>query len=633
MAKRTTLRVATACKLGVLASILLARSAGAVPGTITHQGRLYDAGAQPVSGTLDVAFAIYDDAASPTPIWSEVHSVTFEDGYFSVALGALVPFDAAVFDGSTRHLGITVGSDPEMTPRAVVGSVPYALLAGNVTGDITPSSVSIAGFGEVIDANGNWVGSPTGLVGPEGPEGPQGIAGPTGPAGADGAAGPIGPTGPDGATGATGPTGPDGATGATGPAGADGATGATGAAGATGADGATGPAGPAGPAGPQGPAGADGATGATGAMGPAGAVGPAGPTRAMGPAGPAGPAGPQGPAGADGPTGATGPAGPVGPQGPVGATGAMGPAGPIGPQGPAGATGAMGPAGPAGPQGPTGAMGPAGPIGPQGPMGATGATGATGPAGAVGPMGPAGPAGATGATGPAGPSFPGFTAASPVASCSAALAGGLARSGTAWLTVGASTYQAYCEQELNGGGWALVYNSVLAASSTEFWQIPYAQRLARFGRPSLDANYYDGSLYGAAASMQFMDVIEDLRGKQVVAMVASSSGFNTATMAFVSPVLVSGNGSIFSAHFAGGWSSADFDNDTAAGQNCATAYTNVTQHYSACWNYNLGSDADLPLYDSGVGPHVYSGVLSALGLAGDGTNYGRVRRISRFAKW
>jgi hypothetical protein len=71
-------------------------------------------------------------------------------------------------------------------------------MANHAVGDITPTSISINGA-TVIDATGNWVGSPTGLVGPTGPAGP---AGPTGPAGAQGPAGPAGPAGP------TGPQGP-----------------------------------------------------------------------------------------------------------------------------------------------------------------------------------------------------------------------------------------------------------------------------------------------------------------------------------------------------------------------------------------------------------------------------------------
>jgi hypothetical protein len=59
----------------------------------------------------------------------------------------------------------------------------------------------------------------------------------------------------------------------------------------------------------------------------------------------------------------------------------------------------------------------------------------------------------------------------------------------------------------------------------------------------------------------------------------------------------------------------------------------VTQHYANCWAYNLGADAEEPIADGTVGPHVHSGTLTAMGLHQDGSAYSRVRRITRFAKW
>lgn len=297
---------------------------------------------------------------------------------------------------------------------------------------------------------------------------------------------------------------------------------------------------------------------------------------------------------------------------------------------PAGIQGPPGPQGAAGPPGPAGAAGATGPLGLQRPAGPTGPAGANGAPGLVGPQGPGGPMGPAGPQGPAGLSFPGFTALSPAASCAAALAAGFARSGFVWLDTGSGPFPAYCDQETNGGGWALLYNSVLGVNTLDFWRIPYFLRLGRFGRPSLDSNYYDGSLY--TKGTQFMDVVEDLRGKQAIMLVATTSGLNTSTMRFGAPTFVSGLNSVFDSQFAAGWSSYDLDNDLYSG-NCATSYYGVTQHYSACWTYNLGSSANNSP-DGSVGPHVNgSAILSPLGLSGDGSEYSRVRRISRFVKW
>lgn len=255
--------------LGISAAALLTISAAsaAVPSTLTQQGRLFDSSGAPATGSVSIVFTVYDAASGGTALWTETQTVTLDEGYFSVRLGESQPIATTVFNGSTRYLGVAVGGDPEMTPRQTIVSVPYALMANNAVGDITPTSISVNGT-TVIDSSGQWVGPSTGLVGPTGPEGP------TGPTGATGPQGDTGPQGSQGTPGAQGPTGPAGAAGAIGPAGP------------------TGPMGPAGAAGATGPAGAAGATGPAGPTGPAGATGSAGPAGSMGPTGPTGPAGP-----------------------------------------------------------------------------------------------------------------------------------------------------------------------------------------------------------------------------------------------------------------------------------------------------------------------------------------------------
>jgi hypothetical protein len=220
-----------------------------VPQTLTHQGRLYDAKGVPIASVTTMEFRIYD--AGGAELWTEAHSVTFDDGYYSLELGSKQPFPADLWGKPSLEIGITIGADPEMTPRGRIKSVPYALVAGDAVGDIHPSTVSI-GNTTVIDAQGQWIGDPTGLVGPTGAAGPMGAVGPIGPTGAQGIqglAGPTGAQGPAGPMGAQGIQGVAGPTGALGPAGPMGAQGVQGVAGPTGAQG------PAGPAGTQGPSG------------------------------------------------------------------------------------------------------------------------------------------------------------------------------------------------------------------------------------------------------------------------------------------------------------------------------------------------------------------------------------------
>jgi hypothetical protein len=129
-----------------------------VPAGVTQQGRLIDSAGEPVSGELTFVFTIYDDPAASDPaneLWQETLDITLDDGYFSARLGddAGNLFPADLFDGSTRYLGVKVGSDDEMAPRQRIASVPYAHLANNVNGDITPNSVTVNSI-EVVDVDG-----------------------------------------------------------------------------------------------------------------------------------------------------------------------------------------------------------------------------------------------------------------------------------------------------------------------------------------------------------------------------------------------------------------------------------------------------------------------------------------------
>ncbi len=194
----------------VLGALSFAKVASAaVPATITDQGRLFDSNSQPITGTQTIVFSLYATATGGTALWTETHTVTLDQGYFSTELGSTTPFGTTLTANSTLFLGITVGTVSEMTPRSSVASVPYALVADNATGNITPNSISVGGT-TVIDSTGKWTGSATGLQGPAGPAGANGAQGPAGPAGAQGpagAAGAAGPAGPAGPAGAQGPSG------------------------------------------------------------------------------------------------------------------------------------------------------------------------------------------------------------------------------------------------------------------------------------------------------------------------------------------------------------------------------------------------------------------------------------------
>jgi|GEM_PF-1745419 hypothetical protein len=112
-------------RLALLAVLWLtgaALSAAATwPNLMNYQGQLTDSSGNAVAdGTYNVKFAIYPAATpGPTPVWTETQTVTVSKGLFNAilgsvnSLGALTPAQT----NADLWLGITVGADPEMTPR------------------------------------------------------------------------------------------------------------------------------------------------------------------------------------------------------------------------------------------------------------------------------------------------------------------------------------------------------------------------------------------------------------------------------------------------------------------------------------------------------------------------------------
>jgi formylglycine-generating enzyme required for sulfatase activity len=127
--------------VGVLAVALVIGLAWAqsVPQLINYQGRLTNGGGQPLAdgSTVDLTFAFYGVASGGTPYLTVLQKdVVVTGGLYNVLIGSgtVTPETestlAAVFQ---KHadvwMGVKVDTDNEMTPRARVSSVPYALSA------------------------------------------------------------------------------------------------------------------------------------------------------------------------------------------------------------------------------------------------------------------------------------------------------------------------------------------------------------------------------------------------------------------------------------------------------------------------------------------------------------------------
>ncbi len=113
--------------------ILLLLSAASVlaevPHTLSYQGKLLDSEGAPADGTFLMKFIIYDDAdAGATELWNSTYrGVSVSNGLFNYVLGDSTALPEDLFSGHTDlYLGISVGTDPELSPRIKLTAAAWA---------------------------------------------------------------------------------------------------------------------------------------------------------------------------------------------------------------------------------------------------------------------------------------------------------------------------------------------------------------------------------------------------------------------------------------------------------------------------------------------------------------------------
>jgi len=117
--------------LMMIAAMLLLCGAiqAAAPNNIAYQGRLTDDNGTPITNAVTVIFSIYTVPSGGSSIYSTTKAITPDDnGVFTTEL---LSVDPAILTGAKLFLGIKVGTDPEMTPRQVLSSAPYAISSGD----------------------------------------------------------------------------------------------------------------------------------------------------------------------------------------------------------------------------------------------------------------------------------------------------------------------------------------------------------------------------------------------------------------------------------------------------------------------------------------------------------------------
>ena len=139
--------------------ISVSAMAAVVPGQINYQGFLTAPDGSPLDTVVNMTFRIYPDSVGGLFSWSESHNnVPVTNGLFTAHLGETTALSSNNFWRDSLWLGVTVGSNSEMTPRIRFLAVPYSYRVGTVdyaTGGSILSQVFIADKANIGSGNTN----------------------------------------------------------------------------------------------------------------------------------------------------------------------------------------------------------------------------------------------------------------------------------------------------------------------------------------------------------------------------------------------------------------------------------------------------------------------------------------------
>jgi hypothetical protein len=139
----------------------LSGAAATWPSQMNFQGQLTDnSGLALADGPYSIKFTLYTAASGGSALWTETETVNLTKGLFNAVLGSVNPLSGLGLSNYNNDLwvGVTVGADPEMTPRQQLLPAPYARNAqalGGLLPNNSPNNLV------VLDASGKV---PAGLV-------------------------------------------------------------------------------------------------------------------------------------------------------------------------------------------------------------------------------------------------------------------------------------------------------------------------------------------------------------------------------------------------------------------------------------------------------------------------------------
>ena len=119
-----------------------AQAAPGINQQIPFYGTLKDSSGTELTGTFDMVFRFYDAGTGGTLLDTSTHTtangnpITVSAGEFEALLGSGAGnvLDGIDFNDDTIFVGLTIGTDSEMTPRTRLGAAAYAFNADTVDG-------------------------------------------------------------------------------------------------------------------------------------------------------------------------------------------------------------------------------------------------------------------------------------------------------------------------------------------------------------------------------------------------------------------------------------------------------------------------------------------------------------------
>lgn len=176
---KTMRRGSTIIRVTWFTTLLLALfsvpSWGQVPQDMTFTGRLVTDAGVPVVGPVHLQIRIFDMAAGGSQLFGEDHLAVALDptGHFSLQIGLGTsptgPFDATLFDDVDRWIEVVLEGEV-LTPRQIIGSVPWALIAQQANELVPDPNAPVATLYRSIpasaftawDSSAGWSGNTSG---------------------------------------------------------------------------------------------------------------------------------------------------------------------------------------------------------------------------------------------------------------------------------------------------------------------------------------------------------------------------------------------------------------------------------------------------------------------------------------